>query len=54
MPKDLYRVRTDDGETVLASIPAQTRRVSVKFIPGDRVTVEVSAYDPSRGRIRVE
>lgn len=53
LPKDLYRVRTDDGKTVLASTGPDARRVVVKLIPGDRVTVEISPFDPTRGRIRV-
>ncbi len=52
LPKALYKVRLASGETVTASIDAAARRVSVKFLPGDRVTVEVSPFDPSRGRIK--
>ncbi len=52
LPKALYKVRLASGETVTASIDAAARRVTVKFLPGDRVTVEVSKFDPSRGRIR--
>lgn len=52
MPQGLYRVQLDDGKTVIASLGALARRVTVKIIPGDRVTVEVSPYDPTRGRIK--
>lgn len=52
LPKALYKVRLASGETVTASIDAAARRVIVKFLPGDRVTVEVSRFDPSRGRIK--
>lgn len=50
-PRGLFRVKTDDGHMVTASISTQAKRVTVKFLPGDRVSIEVSAIDPSRGRI---
>jgi translation initiation factor IF-1 len=50
-PRGLYRVRTDDGQMVTASISTQARRVSIRFLPGDRVAVEISPIDTSRGRI---
>jgi translation initiation factor IF-1 len=52
LPKALYKVRLASGEVVTAAVDAAARRVSVKFLPGDRVTVEVSQFDPSRGRIK--
>lgn len=52
MPQGLYRVQLDDGRRVIASLGAATRRVTVKVIPGDRVSVELSPYDPTRGRIK--
>lgn len=52
MPQGLYRVKLDDGRTVIASLGATARRVTVKVIPGDRVAVDVSPYDPTRGRIK--
>lgn len=51
VPQGLYRVRTDHGGTVLASVAAEARRITVRFFPGDRVTVRLSPYDPQRGRI---
>ncbi|MCA9600561.1 MAG: translation initiation factor IF-1 [Polyangiales bacterium] len=53
LPRDLYRVRTSDGKTVVASASSEARRVVVKLIPGDQVTIEVSPFDPTRGRIKV-
>lgn len=50
-PRGLFRVKTDDGQVVTASVSAQARRVTVKFLPGDRVAIEISPLDPSRGRI---
>jgi translation initiation factor IF-1 len=52
LPKGLYRVRGDDGKVVTASLGGMTRNVTVKVIPGDRVLIEVSQFDPARGRIK--
>lgn len=52
LPKGLFRVRCDDGQVITASLGGVTRNVTVKVIPGDRVTVEVSPFDPTRGRIK--
>ena len=51
LPGALYRVRTDDGILVTASLGSVARQVLVKVIPGDRVRFEVSSFDPTRGRI---
>ena len=50
-PRALFKVRTDDGKPVLAALGTEARRVTVKVLPGDRVTVELSPFDPNRGRI---
>jgi translation initiation factor IF-1 len=52
LPGALYRVRCDDGQVVTASLGGVARQVTVKVIPGDRVLVEVSTLDPTRGRIK--
>jgi translation initiation factor IF-1 len=52
LPKGLYRVRCDNGEIVVASLGGVARQVTVKVIPGDRVMLEISALDPTRGRIK--
>ncbi|UCF46096.1 MAG: translation initiation factor IF-1 [Myxococcales bacterium] len=52
LPRALYRVRLDDGEEVTASVSAKARQVTVRLLPGDGVMVEVSPYDPTRGRIK--
>lgn len=51
LPKSLFRVRLEDGAEVRATLSPQAKRVTVKLLPGDRVQVNVSAYDPTRGRI---
>ena len=52
LPRALYRVRLDDGEEITASVSTKARQVTVQFLPGDGVMVEISAYDPTRGRIK--
>jgi translation initiation factor IF-1 len=48
----MFRVETDAGLEVLARASGKMRRGRyIRILPGDRVDVEVSAYDPSRGRI---
>lgn len=51
LPRGLYRVRLDDGRRVRATLSTSAKRVTVKVLPGDRVLLELSAFDPSRGRI---
>jgi translation initiation factor IF-1 len=52
LPRALYRVKLDDGEQVTASVSTKARQVTVKLLPGDGVVVEISPYDPTRGRIK--
>jgi len=52
LPRALYRVRLDDGAEITASLSTKARQVTVKLLPGDGVMVEISAYDPTRGRIQ--
>jgi translation initiation factor IF-1 len=51
LPNAMFRVLADNGLSVLATISGRMRQYYIKILPGDRVTVEVSPYDPSRGRI---
>jgi translation initiation factor IF-1 len=46
-----FRVRIDSGHEILAHISGKMRRNYIRIIPGDKVTVEVSPYDLTRGRI---
>jgi translation initiation factor IF-1 len=52
LPRALYRVKLDGGEHVTASVSNRARQVTVKLLPGDGVLVEISPYDPTRGRIK--
>jgi len=51
LPNAMFRVGADNGLDVLATISGRMRQYYIKILPGDRVTVEVSPYDPTRGRI---
>ena len=51
LPNAMFRVELDNGHKVLANISGKMRMHYIKILPGDRVTVEVSPYDWSRGRI---
>jgi translation initiation factor IF-1 len=52
LPAGLYRVRTQEGEIVKVSLTGIPKQTIVRVIPGDKVIVEVSPLDPSRGKIK--
>ncbi len=51
LPGELFRVELQSGESVLAHVGSQLRTSVVRVLPGHRVSVELSPYDLSRGRI---
>ncbi len=51
LPNAMFNVELENGHTVLAHISGKIRMNFIKILPGDRVTVELSPYDLSRGRI---
>ena len=51
LPNAMFRVQLDNGHTILAHISGKMRMHFIKILPGDRVKVEISPYDLSRGRI---
>ena len=51
LPSTMFRVQVDGGHTVLATISGKMRKHYIRLLPGDRVKVELSAYDLTRGRI---
>ncbi|MCX5911616.1 MAG: translation initiation factor IF-1 [Deltaproteobacteria bacterium] len=51
LPNAMFRVELDKGHRVLAHISGKMRLHFIKILPGDRVTVELSPYDLTRGRI---
>ena len=51
LPSTMFRVELDTGQSVLAKISGKMRKHYIRLLPGDRVKVELSPYDLSRGRI---
>jgi translation initiation factor IF-1 len=51
LPNAMFRVELDNGHRVLAHISGKMRMHYIKILPGDRVTVELSPYDLTRGRV---
>ncbi len=51
LPNAMFRVELENGHKVLAHISGKMRMHFIKILPGDRVTVELSPYDLSRGRV---
>lgn len=51
LPNAMFKVELDNGHIVLAHISGKLRQNYIKILPGDKVTMEISPYDLSRGRI---
>jgi len=51
LPNAMFRVELENGHKVLAHISGKMRMHYIKILPGDRVTVQLSPYDLTRGRI---
>ncbi|MEC9488714.1 MAG: translation initiation factor IF-1 [Halanaerobium sp.] len=51
LPNAMFRVELDNGHKVLAHVSGKMRMNFIRILPGDKVTVELSPYDLSRGRI---
>jgi translation initiation factor IF-1 len=51
LPNAMFKVELENGHVVLAHISGKMRMHYIRILPGDRVTVELSPYDLSRGRI---
>ncbi|HOW35971.1 MAG TPA: translation initiation factor IF-1 [Candidatus Omnitrophota bacterium] len=51
LPNAMFRVQLDNGHKVLAHISGKIRMHFIRILPGDRVKVELSPYDLTRGRI---
>ena len=51
LPNAMFRVELENKHIVLAHISGKMRMHFIKILPGDKVTVEMSPYDLSRGRI---
>jgi translation initiation factor IF-1 len=51
LPNTMFRVELANKHIVLAHVSGKMRMHFIKILPGDRVTLEISAYDPTKGRI---
>jgi len=52
LPSGTFRVELDKGHSILAHLSGKMRTHRIRVLPGDRVQVEISPYDLTRGRIR--
>lgn len=51
LPNAMFRVELENGKVILAYVSGKMRMHFIKILPGDKVTVELSPYDLTRGRI---
>ena len=51
LPNAMFRVKLTNGHVILAHVSGKIRMHYIRILPGDRVTVEISPYDLTRGRI---
>lgn len=51
LPNATFKVLLDNGQEVLAHVSGRMRVHFIRIVPGDKVKVEISPYDPTRGRI---
>ncbi|RKY01584.1 translation initiation factor IF-1, partial [Candidatus Poribacteria bacterium] len=51
LPNTMFRVELDNGHQILAYVSGKMRTHYIRILPGDRVVVELSPYDLTRGRI---
>ena len=51
LPNAMFKVQLDNGVVILAHVSGRIRMNYIRILPGDKVTVEISPYDLTRGRI---
>lgn len=51
LPNAMFRVELENGHTVLSHVSGKMRMHFIRILPGDKVTLELSPYDLSKGRI---
>lgn len=51
LPNAMFRVELENGQQILAYVSGKMRMHFIKILPGDKVTVELSPYDLTKGRI---
>lgn len=51
LPSTVFRVRLEDGKEILAHLSGRLRKHSIRILLGDKVTIEMTPYDDTKGRI---
>ncbi len=51
LPNATFRVKLETGHLILAHVSGRMRKNFIRLLPGDKVLVEISKYDPKKGRI---
>jgi len=51
LPNGVFRVKLENDQVILAYLSGKMRKHFIRVLPGDSVTVELSAHDPTKGRI---
>ena len=51
LPNAMFQVELENGHVVLAHVSGKMRMIFIRILPGDKVTMELTPYDLSRGRI---
>jgi len=51
LPNTTFRVKLENGHVIMAHVSGKIRMNYIRILPGDRVTVQISPYDLTRGRI---
>lgn len=51
LPNAMFRVELENGKIILAHISGKMRMHYIRILPGDKVLVQISKYDPTKGRI---
>ena len=51
LPNTMFKVKLENGVVIMASVSGKIRMNYIRILPGDKVTVEISPYDLTRGRI---
>jgi translation initiation factor IF-1 len=51
LPDAMFRVKLQNGQEILAYVSGKMRKFFIRILPGDKVTIEMSPYDMTKGRI---
>jgi len=51
LPNTMFRVRLDNGHEILSHLSGKMRKFRIRVLPGDRVKLDISSYDLTKGRI---